>query len=118
MLKVGITGGIGAGKTTVTAIFQQLGVEVVDADVVAREVVEPGTPALTQIAQHFGPDILSPDGELDRQALRQRIFTDPQEKLWLEALLHPEIKRVCREQLAQAHSAYAILSSPLLVESG
>lgn len=118
MFKVGITGGIGSGKTTVTDIFAQLGVEVVDADLVAREVVEPGTPALAQIAQRFGADILLDDGSLDRAELRRQIFKNPPDKLWLEALLHPEILRVCRERLEQAHSAYAILSSPLLIESG
>ncbi len=118
MYKVGITGGIGSGKTTVTNWLQQLGVEVVDADVVAREVVLPGTAALEQISQHFGEQLLTADGVLDRKALRERIFNDPQEKLWLENLLHPEIKRLCRERLEQAHSMYVMLSSPLLIESG
>lgn len=118
MLKVGLTGGIGSGKTTVTDIFQQLGVEVVDADLVAREVVQPGMPALSRIAERFGPDLLLEDGGLDRTKLRKLVFSDAQAKLWLEGLLHPEIIRICRERLEQAHSAYAILSSPLLIESG
>lgn len=118
MLKVGLTGGIGSGKTTVTDIFQQLGVEVVDADLVAREVVQPGTPALSLIAERFGSDLLLEDGGLDRTKLRKLVFSDAQAKLWLEGLLHPEIIRICRERMEQAHSAYAILSSPLLIESG
>lgn len=118
MFKVGLTGGIGSGKTTVTDIFRQLGVEVIDADLVAREVVEPGTPALKEIADYFGAGILLDNGALDRAQLRDRVFNNPPDKHWLEALLHPQILRVCRHRLEQAHSAYAILSSPLLIESG
>ncbi len=118
MFKVGVTGGIGSGKTTVTDIFRNLGVEVVDADLVAREVVEPGSPALAKIAGHFGAEILKPDGSLDRARLRNQVFSNPQDKLWLEKLLHPRILKLCRERLERAYSPYAILSSPLLIESG
>jgi dephospho-CoA kinase len=118
MFKVGITGGIGSGKTTVTDIFRELGIEVVDADLVARELVEPGSPALAEIARHFGAKILHPNGELDRARLRDQVFSNPPDKLWLERLLHPQILRLCRERLKTAHSAYVMLSSPLLIESG
>jgi dephospho-CoA kinase len=118
MFKVGITGGIGSGKTTVTDIFRELGIEVVDADLVARELVEPGSPALAEIARHFGAKILRPNGELDRARLRDQVFSNPPDKLWLERLLHPQILGLCRERLETAHSAYVMLSSPLLIESG
>ena len=92
MYVVAITGGIGSGKTTVANQFAALGIEVVDADLIAREVVEPGTPALTAIASHFGPGILDEQGRLDRRALRERIFSEPAAKSWLNALLHPIIR--------------------------
>lgn len=115
-LRVGITGGIGSGKSAVTQRLTNLGITVVDADIVAREVVEPGSPALDKIAAHFGADILSAKGELDRAALRRLVFADPQERLWLEELTHPLIGERIAEQLQKATSAYAVLSSPLLLE--
>jgi dephospho-CoA kinase len=118
MFKVGVTGGIGSGKTTVTNIFGELGIEVVDADLVAREVVQPGTQALAKIRERYGPKILLNDGGLNRPQLRKVVFSTPEEKTWLEELLHPLIFRLSRERLNSAHSAYAILSSPLLIESG
>lgn len=118
MLKVGLTGGIGSGKTAATEQFQQLGITVVDADVVAREVVVPGSPALAQIAEHFGTQILDASGTLDRAQLRQIIFSNPSEKFWLEALLHPLIRTEILHQLGRAQSPYAILVSPLLFETG
>lgn len=117
-LIVGLTGGIGSGKSAATRIFQALGVDVVDADVMARKVVEPGTPALQWIAEHFGQQILKPDGSLDRAALRQRVFATPIERQWLESLLHPLIRKEIVQRLRAAGSAYAILSSPLLLETG
>ncbi|MBE0486650.1 dephospho-CoA kinase, partial [Marinobacter sp.] len=117
------TGGIGSGKSTVVRIFGDLGVHWVDADDVAREVVEPGTSALAAIAAHFGDDILLPDGGLDRAALRQRVFEDPAERTWLEGLLHPVIRQELIRQLSaeQAGSDYALpyvlLVSPLLLET-
>ncbi len=117
MLVIGVTGGIGSGKSAVTRRFAALGVDVIDADVVAREVVEPGTPALDAIREHFGEGVMQGE-QLDRAALRQRIFSDPDAKLWLEALLHPLIGEELLRQLAAARSPYAILVSPLLVESG
>lgn len=116
-LIVGITGGIGSGKSAVTKRFEQLGITVVDADVAARLVVTPGRPALAAIAGHFGADIIQPDGALDRVALRQRVFADEGERLWLEQLTHPLIGQEIMDQLAAATSPYTVLSSPLLLET-
>ena len=119
MLRVGITGGIGSGKSAVANRFEKLGIKVVDADVASRAVVLPGSDALAAIAEHFGHDVLLNDGSLDRAALRQRIFAEPEERLWLEALLHPLIDRYIKQELASAGSSpYVILVSPLLIESG
>ncbi len=118
MLVIGITGGIGSGKTAVSDRFAARGITVVDADLASRVVVEPGRPALAAIAEHFGNDVITPDGALDRAALRQRVFADSAERRWLEALLHPLIGEEIRAGLARSTSAYAILVSPLLFESG
>lgn len=115
---LGLTGGIGSGKSAVVEQFGKLGVHWVDADHAARWVVEPGRPALAQIAEHFGDAVLAPTGELDRAALRARIFENADERKWLEQLLHPLIRQEIAEHLALAQSPYAILVSPLLVESG
>ena len=117
MYVVAITGGIGSGKTTVANQFAALGIEVVDADLIAREVVEPGTPALAAIASHFGPGILDEQGQLDRRALRERIFSDPAAKSWLNALLHPIIRSEMLRQCAAVSSPYCLLVVPLLVEN-
>lgn len=117
MYVVAITGGIGSGKTTVANQFAELGIEVVDADVIAREVVEPGTPALAAIAAHFGSDVITPYGQLNRRRLRERVFTDPQAKSWLNALLHPLIRTEMQRQCAAARSPYCLLVVPLLVEN-
>lgn len=120
---VGLTGGIGSGKSTVVRLFGELGVHWVDADNVAREVVEPGTPALANIADHFGGDILTDEGNLDRARLRQIIFETPEERTWLEALLHPVIREELIRQLAPENSLssyplpYVLLVSPLLFET-
>ena len=115
-LVVGVTGGIGSGKSAVTERFQRLGITVVDADLAARIVVEPGGSALAAIAEHFGADILQADGTLNRAALRQWVFANQAERLWLERLTHPLIGQELRRQLAASGSAYTILSSPLLLE--
>ncbi|NMT65207.1 dephospho-CoA kinase [Marinobacter orientalis] len=119
MAVVGLTGGIGSGKSTVARMFGALGVHWVDADDVAREVVEPGTPALERIAEHFGRDILLPDGGLDRGALRRVVFDAPEERAWLEWLLHPVIREELVRQLHPADYAlpYVLLVSPLLLET-
>lgn len=114
---VGVTGGIGSGKTAVTDRLQQLGITVVDADLAARVIMEPGRPALAAVAEHFGRDILMPDGQLDRAALRKIVFADPAERQWLEALTHPLIGEEIRSQLAAADSPYVVLASPLLLET-
>jgi dephospho-CoA kinase len=116
-LVVGITGGIGSGKSEVTRRFENYGIVIVDADIAARLVVEPGAAALDAIAAHFGAHIILADGNLDRAALRQRVFADPGERLWLERLTHPLIAGEIRRQLAAAASPYSILSSPLLLET-
>ena len=114
---VGITGGIGSGKSAVTARLENQGITVVDADVVARVIVEPGRPALDAIALHFGSDILLPDGNLDRAALRRRVFADAPQRIWLEKLTHPLIAEEIVAQLAVSKSPYTLLSSPLLLET-
>lgn len=117
MFVVGLTGGIGSGKTAATDHFKNLGITIVDADVASRVVVEAGKPALTQIAEHFGNEFLQDDGTLDRAVLRTKIFADAEAKKWLESLLHPLIAQEIRSGLDNATSAYAIFVSPLLVES-
>ena len=115
---VGITGGIGSGKSAVTSRLEQHGITVVDADVVAREVVEPGSPVLAAIAEHFGEHILQPNGALDRAALRKIVFDNPAEREWLESVTHPAIREAIAAQLTAATSPYVVLSSPLLLEAG
>jgi|SRR5690554_689029 len=117
-LIVGVTGGIGSGKTAVTDEFARFGISVVDADQVSRDVVDPGTEALTRIAKRFGPQILTPSGGLQRRLLRDIIFTDPDQKHWLESLLHPLIRDEIISRLEQSRSPYTILVSPLLLETG
>ncbi|MGB1456799.1 dephospho-CoA kinase [Spongiibacter marinus] len=115
---VGLSGGIGSGKTAVSDRFATRGITVVDADVIARQVVEPGSDALKAIQQHFGGAIVDANGELRRAELRKQIFSNAEDKQWLEALLHPLIATETLNQLEQAKSAYVIYVSPLLVEGG
>ncbi|GIU15600.1 dephospho-CoA kinase [Shewanella sp. MBTL60-007] len=115
---VGLTGGIGSGKTTVANLFAELGITLVDADVIARDVVMKGSDGLAQIAQHFGDDILLDDGSLDRAKLRERIFQDDAERVWLNGLLHPLIRETMLKQCEQAQSNYVIMVVPLLFENG
>lgn len=114
---VGLTGGIGCGKSTVTALFAKLGVQHVDADIVAREVVMPGTACFNAICDQFGSSVLTDSGVLDRAALRQRVFTNDTDKLWLEQLLHPAIRSELLLQLAALSSPYVLLVAPLLLEN-
>ncbi|MDR9768596.1 dephospho-CoA kinase [Shewanella baltica] len=115
---VGLTGGIGSGKTTVANLFAAEGVALVDADIVAREVVAPSSKGLEAIVTHFGAEILTPEGELDRAKLRQRIFSHPEEREWLNQLLHPMIRQEMLAQVEKATSAYVIMVVPLLFENG
>ncbi len=115
---VGLTGGIGSGKTAVSDRFHALGIAIVDADIAARVGVEPGKPALKQIRKHFGAKIIQADGSLDRAALREKVFSDDQQRKWLEQLLHPLINEQISKELSGSASAYTILVSPLLIETG
>ena len=114
---VGLTGGIGSGKSTVAKAFIDLGIDVVDADKASRKIVEPGMPALKFIADRFGQKIIKTDGTLDRAAMRTIIFSQPEEKAWLENLLHPLIAEWIVDQIRLARSAYVMLESPLLMET-
>ena len=118
MLKVGLTGGIGSGKTAAADMFAELGVPVIDADVIARRLVEPGSEALAEIVRAFGRDVLDAGGRLDRARLRQRIFGDDAARIRLEAILHPRIRRAVLDELERLDAPYCILVVPLLVESG
>ncbi|CNK35549.1 dephospho-CoA kinase [Yersinia alsatica] len=115
---VALTGGIGSGKSTVADAFANLGVPLVDADIIARQVVEPGMPALAAIASHYGETILQADGTLNRAALREKIFSEPQEKAWLNSLLHPLIQQETQRQLVAIDKPYVLWVVPLLVENG
>jgi len=114
---VGLTGGIGCGKSTVAAVFKSLGIQSVDADYASRAVVQPGMPALKDISDRFGRDIILSNGQLDRAKLRQIIFQKVTEKTWLENLLHPLILNWIVDKLHMATSPYVLLESPLLFEA-
>ena len=114
---VGLTGGIGSGKSAAAECFAALGVVIVDADIVAREVVAPGQPALQQIAAHFGDQVIAADGSLQRRVLREIVFADPEQRRWLEQLTHPLIAQSIQRQLAASTGPYALLVSPLLLET-
>lgn len=116
-LIVGLTGGIAAGKSEVTRHFEALGTTIIDADVVAREIVESG-PVLSRIVERFGADILQADGRLDRRALRERVFADPGQRRALEAITHPEIRERLHKASRTASGRYAIVAIPLLTEAG
>ena len=118
MWVLGLTGGIGSGKTAASDFFASKGITVVDADIVAREVVEPGQPAWQAIKDRFGGQALLADNSLNRAWLREKVFAEPEERKWLESQTHPRIRDNIIRQLQQATSAYAILVSPLLFESG
>jgi dephospho-CoA kinase len=117
-LRIGLTGGIASGKSTVARLFAERGVPVIDLDQVAREVVEPGQPALAAIVNEFGEAVLDAEGRLDRAALRQRVFDAPEMRKRLEALLHPRILDAAMRLAATAGGAYQVIVVPLLVESG
>ena len=118
LLIIGLTGGIGSGKSTVTKYFESLGVPVIDADIITRELAKPGQDALKEIEAHFGSDIIQTDGQLNRAWLRARIFENPDERKILEGILHPRAKKYAQESIAELKAPYCILCVPLLIESG
>ncbi|MCB1773150.1 MAG: dephospho-CoA kinase [Gammaproteobacteria bacterium] len=118
MFKVGLTGGIGSGKTAASDHFARLGAAVIDTDLISRELVEPGQAALADIVGHFGSGILDPAGHLDRAQLRERVFGDPAERRILEGILHPRIRATMLARAEQASAPYALLVIPLLIETG
>lgn len=118
MLIIGLTGGIGSGKSTVAGYFAQQGIPVIDADELARELVAPGKPALREIAAAFGEEMILRDGGLDRQRLRRRVFADPAQRQRLEGILHPRIYAEMRRRIQALHAPYCVLVIPLLLETG
>ena len=118
MLTIALTGGIGSGKSTVATLFSRLGVPVIDSDIIAREIVEPGMPILQQIADEFGNDILTPEQHLDRKKLARIVFSDPDKKKKLEKLLHPAIYHEIENRIKELDFPYCIIVIPLLVETG
>ncbi|MBV1880036.1 MAG: dephospho-CoA kinase [Pseudomonadales bacterium] len=114
---IGLTGGIGSGKTAVSDSFAEKGITIVDADLVSRQVVEPGTPALAKIKEHFGAEVIDKNNELDRRALRNKVFENTDERKWLESVLHPSISQEIWNQLQASTTTYTVLASPLLFET-
>ena len=117
-LRVALTGGIASGKSTVANLFAARGVPVIDTDVIAREVVEPGTPALAAVVEAFGPEVLDADGRLDRRRMRERIFGDAAARRRLEGILHPAIRAEMARRSLAAGGPYQVLVIPLLAEGG
>ena len=116
-LRVGLTGGIASGKSTVADMFAELGVPVIDTDVIAREVVEPGQPALDEIRESFGASVIAEDGRLDRAEMRRLVFADDDARRRLEAILHPRIRDSAMRQADQGGGDYQLIVVPLLAES-
>lgn len=117
MFMIGLTGGIGSGKSTVARLFEQFEIICIDADLIAREIVEVGQPALTALSNHFGEQVLYSDGSLNREKLRKIIFDNHDERLWVNQLLHPVIRQTMIEKALKATSPYVILMIPLLFEN-
>ena len=117
MLTIGLTGGIGSGKSVASDKFKSLGIVVVDADVASRTVVEPGKPALKEIQDHFGSGIITAEGKLDRNKLREIIATDSKERKWLESVLHPKIGEQITKEISESTSVYTLFVAPLLLET-
>ncbi len=116
-LKVGLTGGIASGKSTVASLFSELGIVIIDADIIARQVVEPGQPALTHIHEVFGSTVINRDGQLDRAALRHQVFANPEQRRLLEAIIHPQVRAVMEAEVLSLRVPYCLLCIPLLVEA-
>ena len=117
MLIIGLTGGIGSGKSVASDKFRSLGITIVDADVASRTVVEPGKPALKEIEDHFGSGIITAEGKLDRNNLREIIATDPEERKWLESVTHPKIGEQITKEISESTSVYTLFVAPLLLET-
>lgn len=117
MLRIGLTGGIASGKSTVADLFAELGVAIVDTDVIAREIVAPGQPALDEIQDVFGKAVIAEDGSLDRRELRKIVFADDSQRARLESILHPRIREAAFEQAEQASGPYVVIVVPLMFES-
>jgi len=115
---IGLTGGIGSGKSAASDFLSTKGIDIIDADIVAREVVAPGSECLLAIKSRFGDEVMMADGGLDRKALRDIVFSDEQQKQWLNQLLHPAIRTRILQQLEASRSAYVVLAAPLLLENG
>jgi dephospho-CoA kinase len=118
MLRIGLTGGIGSGKSTVADLFRELSVPIVDADRISRQLVQPGTEAYAEIVNAFGQDMVGDDGSLDRRRLRERVFARPEEREHLESILHPRVRAAILDELAGLDVPYCIVVVPLLIESG
>jgi dephospho-CoA kinase len=114
---IGLTGGIGSGKSTITEMFANLGIDIVDADIVARMVVAPKSDALKSIAQHFGKQFIQSDGHLNRALLRSQVFSNEQDKTWLNSLLHPLIRKRMFQEIESSSSSYCLFVAPLLIEN-
>lgn len=117
MITVALTGGIGCGKTTVSRLFSSYNVPVIDTDIIARDLVRAGEPALDEITEYFGNDVLQPDGSLDRKALAHKTFSDSARRKQLESILHPKIRQCINEQLQNLSADYVIIAIPLLFET-
>lgn len=117
-LHVGLTGGIASGKSTATRAFEALGAAVVDADVAAREVVAPGSVGLAEVVRCFGAGVLNADGQLDRAAMRRRVFDDPSARAALEAIVHPRVREALQAHAAATRGEYVVVAIPLLAEGG
>lgn len=118
MYKIGLTGGIGSGKSLVASLLEQWGASVIDTDAIAHELTEPGGAAIAPIRQAFGPDVITPDGALNRSVMRERVFAEPALRKQLESILHPQIAQVTEQRAALANGCYIVFVVPLLVESG
>jgi dephospho-CoA kinase len=117
-LTVGLTGGIASGKSLVASSFERLGIETIDADDVARDIVEPGEPALAEIAEHFGPDVIGDDGRMIRPRMRQIVFDDPSAREKLEAITHPRIRQELARRRDACETEYCMLVIPLMLKTG
>jgi len=118
MLRIGLTGGIGSGKSAVASLLMTRGIPIIDTDEIAHRLTEPGQPAFDEIVRNFGQDILDANRRIDRDKLRERVFENAGERQRLEAILHPRIREMVREKLEALHAPYCILVVPLLIESG